>query len=221
MFLLTPLQRGGCDFSSDHLFGLFGVRNVGRLWEDDCAENTKFFSWNTFSFEDGRQEPHVSATLFTPIGLGRSIDTHKKYAFPFPCLKVVYNSGAFGGKIQAWSAVDLFWVCHCNSLAFMFLQHCFKIFRQNWGRETYLLLIKEPYAISYFTRTNMFPGIWIFTRLLPKCCWILLTISSRLLHCSGVPISWGAGGGCSASLSCYLTRWQVIGTFTRMSARPH
>lgn len=90
----------------------------------------------------------------------------------------------FGGKIQAWSAVDLFWVCHYNSLAFVFLEHSFKIFRQYWGRETCQRAIKGPYAISYFTRTNMFPGIWIFTRLLLKCCWILLTISSTLLHCS-------------------------------------
>lgn len=28
----------------------------------------------------------------------------------------------FGGKIQAWSAVDLFWVCHLNSLTFMLLK---------------------------------------------------------------------------------------------------
>lgn len=45
MFLLTPLQPAGCGFASDHLFGLFGVRNVGCLWEDDCAENTEFFSF--------------------------------------------------------------------------------------------------------------------------------------------------------------------------------
>lgn len=77
MYLLTLLQRGGCGFALDHLFGLFAVGNVGCLWEGDCAENTEFLS-NTFSFEDGRQEPHVSAQLFTPTGVGRSIDTDAK-----------------------------------------------------------------------------------------------------------------------------------------------
>lgn len=110
MFLLTPpQQRGGCGFASDHSFGLFGVRNVGRLWEDDCGKNTEFFLSNTFSLEDRRLQPHVSAKLFTPIGVGRSIDTHTQNM----CFHLRVSNWStimvlFGGKIQAWSAVDLF-----------------------------------------------------------------------------------------------------------------